>query len=57
MGDAAKMLLQAAGDVALHDLHVVDVVLDEEIVRPDIADELGRLLGAAQEEARDIDAC
>src|SRR4051794_41051133 len=50
MRDAAKMLLQAACDVAFHDLHVIDVVLDKEIVRADIADELRRLLGSAEEE-------
>src|SRR5438477_9803840 len=55
MGDATKMLLQAARDVALHHLHVVNVVLDKEIVRPDVADELSRLLGAAEEEAGNID--
>src|SRR2546423_714237 len=55
MSDAAKMLLQAARDVAFHHLHVVNVVLDKEVVRPDIADELSRLLGAAEEETRDVD--
>ena len=52
-----EMLLHGAGDVALHDLHVIDVVLDEQIVRADLGDELKRLLGAVQEEAGNVDAC
>ena len=34
MGDARRVLLQVSRDVALHQLHVVDIVLDEEIARP-----------------------
>ena len=51
MGDARQMLLQAARDVPLHDLHVVDVVLDEVVVRTDVRDDLCGLLGAVEEEA------
>src|SRR5690242_13917227 len=31
MGDARQMLLRGASDIALHDLHVINVVLDEEV--------------------------
>src|SRR5262245_18385074 len=55
MGDARQMLLQGARDFAFHDLHVVDVVLDEDIVRADIGYDLRRLFGAVEEEAGDID--
>src|SRR5712671_6417923 len=53
--DAAKMFLEAPRDIALHHLHVVDVVLDEEIARSDIADELNGLFGSVQEEAGNIE--
>ena len=55
MGDAGEVLLQAARDVALHDLHVVDIVLHEQIARAHVRNELKRLLGPVQEEAGNID--
>jgi hypothetical protein len=55
VGDPAEMFLQAARDVALHHLHVVDVVLHEQIARADVADELNGLLGPVQEEAGNIE--
>ena len=54
MGNAREMLLQASRDVAFHYLHVVDVVLNEEIAGADVADELGCLLRPAQEKARNV---
>src|SRR3954451_17534013 len=33
MGDPGQVLLDRAGEIAFHDLHVIDVVLDEDIVR------------------------
>ena len=44
MRDPRQVLLHRAGEIALHDLHVIDVVLQEEIVRADLVDELERLL-------------
>ena len=35
-------------------VHVVDIVLDEEIVRGDIGYDLRRLFGAVEEEAGDV---
>ena len=46
MGDPAEILLDGAGEIALHHLHVVDVVLDEDVVRAGLLDDRHRLLGA-----------
>ena len=54
MGDARQMRLQAPRDIALHDLHVIDVVLDEQIARSHAGDEFNRLLRPVQVEARDV---
>src|SRR6187431_2021467 len=51
MGDVRQMSLQRARNVALHHLHVVDVVLHEQIARTYIGDELKRLPGLVQEKA------
>ena len=50
-----EMFLQGARDVALHHLHVVDVVLHEQIARAYVRNELKRLRGPVQEEAGNID--
>src|SRR5665213_571302 len=54
MANAGKVLSQRRCDIALHHLHVIDVVLDEQIVRSDIGDDLNGLLGPAQEEAGNV---
>ena len=54
MRDARQIGLHGAGEIALHDLHVIDVVLHEEIVRADVVDERERLIGAGEEEAGNV---
>ena len=44
MRDAAEVLLDGTGEIPLHDLHVVDIVLEVEVVRPDPVDDFQRLL-------------
>src|SRR5688572_8673237 len=41
--DLREVLFDRPREIAFHDLHVVDVVLQEEIVRPDLFDDLQRL--------------
>ena len=48
------MGVDGARQVPLHDLHVVDVVLELEVVGSYSLDNLHRLRGAGQEEARDV---
>src|SRR4029079_9180038 len=55
MGDAGEVPWQASRDAALHDLHVVDVVLHEQVARTYVCNELKRLLGPVQKEAGDVD--
>ena len=55
MGDARQVPLHGRGELAFHALHVVDVVLQEQIVRADLVDQLQRLLGAVQEEAGNVE--
>src|SRR4029450_4608969 len=55
MGDARQVLLQAARNVAFHNLHMVDVILHEQIARAYVRNELKRLCGLVQEEAWNID--
>ena len=45
----SQVLLQASRDVTLHHLHVVDVVLHEQIARPHVGDDLNGLRGAVEE--------
>src|SRR6266403_295211 len=54
VSDTSKMLSQRWRDIALHHLHVVDVILNEEIIRSDIGDKLNRLLCPVQEKARNV---
>jgi len=49
--DARRMALDRARDVLAHQVNVVHVELEEEIVGPDAADDVDRLLGAGQKEA------
>src|SRR5690606_21597447 len=51
VGDAALVLLEGVGQFAFHALGVVDVVLDEQVVRADLVDDLGGLGRVVQEEA------
>ena len=39
MPDTLQVVLKGAGQIALHDLHVVDIVLQEKIVRADFLEE------------------
>src|SRR5437879_1955349 len=55
MRDTIEMFLQRSRDVALHHLHVVDVILNEQIVGPDIGNDLKSPRCPVQEEARDIE--
>src|SRR5438093_4049136 len=48
MRDAWQVFLQGARNVALHHLHVVDVVLHEQIARAYVRDDLKRLFGPVQ---------
>ena len=50
-----RCFCKRARDVALHDLHVVDVVLHEQIARAHVGNELKRLCGPVQEEAGNVD--
>src|ERR1700730_12123331 len=54
MGNAAKAVLQRWRDITLHHLHVIDVILNEQIVRSDIGDDLNGLLCPVQEEAGNV---
>src|SRR6266404_503637 len=54
MRDKREMFLQRSRYIALHHLHVVNVILNEEIFRSDIGDDLDGLLCPAQENARNI---
>src|SRR5918995_5075281 len=42
MGDPRQVLLDRAGEIAFHDLHVIDVVLDEDFVRAGLVDQFHR---------------
>src|SRR4029078_1524069 len=55
MGDVGQVLLQASGNITFHYLHVVDVVLHEQIARAYVRNELTRLLGPVQKEAGNVD--
>ena len=54
MGDALEVALDRRRQIALHDLHVIDVVLHPQIVRPHLLDDVDRLLRAIEIEARDV---
>jgi len=52
--DAVEMLLYSRGEVALHDLHVIDVILDEEIFRCHFGNDLGGLFRSGKEESGNV---
>src|SRR5258708_27269746 len=52
--DAREVAAQGRSELSLHALRVVDVVLDEEVVRAHLAGDRERLGGAAQVEAGDV---
>jgi hypothetical protein len=52
--DLRQIGFDRAGDITLHDLHVVDVVLQIEIVGADFVENAERLFRRRQEEARNI---
>src|SRR5262245_39137693 len=54
MRDELQVRLYRPGKVSLHDLHVIDVVLHEEIVRPYRGDDIHGLLRVGQEKPGDV---
>ncbi len=52
----AKLPLDRAGEVALHHLGVIDVVLQLEVVRADLGDDVERGRRAIDEEAGNVAA-
>jgi len=54
MPNQVEVLLDRAGEVALHDLHVVDVVLQTEVGGADLLDDVTGLGGAGDDEAWDV---
>ena len=54
MRDAGKVRLDGARQVPLHDLHVVDIVLDIEVFGTDAVEDAERLLRVGEEEARNV---
>ena len=54
MADPVLDPAEGRHEVALHDLHVVEIVLQEEIVRADLVHDLDRLGRPAEIEARDV---
>ena len=53
-GISFEVFLDGGGEIALHDLHVVDVVLQEQVVGADSADDVERLLRVVEEKARHV---
>ena len=54
VGDERPVTLEGRRQIAFHYLHVVHVVLDEQIIRRDRFYNLHGLLGAAQKRSRDV---
>ena len=54
MRDAAEVGLDGAGEIPLHDLHVVDVVLQKRLSEPTRVDDRQRLPRRVQEEAGNV---
>ena len=52
MRDAVEIRLDGAGEIPLHDLHVVDIVLEVEVFRAHAVNDPKRLLRCVEEEAR-----
>ncbi len=55
MAYAREIRPERVGELAFHPLHVVDVVLDEEVVGAGGGDDVQRLTGSRQEEARYVE--
>ena len=54
MADPVLQPTEGRHQVAFHDLHVVEIVLQGEVVRADLVHELDRLRGAVEVEAGDV---
>src|ERR1700716_3680031 len=54
MSDTSKVLSQRWRDITFHHLHVVDVILNEEIIGFDVGNDLNGLLRPVQKETRNI---
>src|SRR5258706_7497920 len=54
MRDQLQMLFDGRRKIAFHDLHVVNVVLHEQVVGADCLDEIDGFGGVRQEQARDV---
>src|SRR3954451_22727214 len=54
VGDAREVRLDRRGEVTLHDLHVVDVVLEGDVFARDLVDQLERLARGVEVEAGDV---
>ena len=55
-GERAELLI-AIGDVALHDLAVIEVELQADVGSADLVDDRARLAGGIEEIAGDVAAC
>src|SRR5450830_1351312 len=55
VADLRQVGLDGVGQFALHALHVIDVVLDLDVVRARLGDDAQRLLGAIQIKAGDVE--
>src|SRR5881396_832170 len=55
MRDLLQMRLDRVCELALHSLHMIDVVLQKKIVRSDIANDVERLTGARQKETGNVE--
>src|SRR5579859_3384076 len=52
--DSPEVMFDRAGEIALHHLHMVNVVLQAKVLAPDRADDLERLRAAADVESGDV---
>src|SRR6266576_2237820 len=55
MRNLRQMRLDRVGELALHSLHMIDVVLQKKIGRADIANDVERLTGARQKETGNVE--
>src|SRR5438128_289471 len=55
MRDTGEMFLQGSRQIALHHLHVVNVILNKEIIGADIGDDLKGLFCPAQEKTGNVE--
>ena len=54
MRNALAVALDGGGEIALHDLHVINVILQPKVVRADFIDDGKRLLRVVEIETRNI---